>query len=126
MISLLTNNLERANFHGRNQAPSGHWGVSSFQLILNAKGTARFAIRISTPETWKAADVLIQTRSIGAAVVGVDFERLFASPSLLPQPPPPSLPDELRQLVELLSEGVLNKDEFASAKAKCLARHNFM
>ena len=74
----------------------------------------------------------IMGAAVGAAVIGVDFERLFASPSLLPPPAPPppappapSLPlvDELRSLAGLLAEGLLSEEEFAMAKSKCLARY---
>ena len=65
----------------------------------------------------------MHARNIGAAVIGVDFERLVASPLLRPAPPSLPLVDELRKLAELFKEGLLSDDEFASAKAMLLVSH---
>ena len=97
-------------------APAGHWGISSFQLALHARGTARFGLRISLATS--TADLVLETRGIAAALIGADWERLFAQTAADagPPPPPASLAEELAQLSELWKEGALSEAEFVEAK----------
>jgi hypothetical protein len=107
-------------------APPGRWGISSFQLALHAQGTARFGVRLSSPaEAAAAMGLVLETRGIAAAVIGADWERLFAQTTVTaeppPPPPPPTLAEELAQLGRLRQDSVLSEAEFVEAKRQVLS-----
>ena len=100
--------------------------VSSFQLALHAQGTARFGVRLSSPaEAAAATGLVLETRGIAAAVIGADWERLFAQTTVTAGPPPPPLPptlaEELAQLERLRQDSVLSEAEFVEAKRQVLS-----
>ena len=66
---------------GDAQRGSRLWAVSSFQLQLGAVGTARFGLRVSAVQGSTAGGPVLQLRKVGAAVVGVGGDRMFAEPT---------------------------------------------
>ena len=64
-------------------APQGSqlWAVSSFQLQMASAGTARFGLRLSGIKSGGKSGPALQIRKVGAAVVGVGWERMWAEPA---------------------------------------------